>query len=73
MKSSKTSFLRNCISGWNVRALFPLKYNHYFCSKKGCISQYQSHLNVGNEVRAFGGCVLFVTSASHSASCFAGK
>ena len=21
MKSSKTSFLRNCISGWNVRAL----------------------------------------------------
>ena len=21
MKSSKTSFLRNCISGWNVRAI----------------------------------------------------
>ncbi len=54
-------------------ALFPLKYNPYLCNRKGRISQYQSHLNVGNEVRAFGVCVLFVTSASHPASCFAGK
>ena len=29
MKSSKTSFLRNCISGWNVRSLFV-----YLCSSK---------------------------------------
>ena len=42
-------------------ALFPLKYNPYLCNRKGRISQYQSHLNVGNEVKAFGVYVLFST------------
>ena len=54
-------------------ALSLLKYNPYLCGKKGRTSQYQSHLSVGNEVRAFGVYVLFVSLASHSASCFAGK
>ena len=38
MKSSKTSFLRNCISGWNVRCdslakkYFPFRNLLYLCS-----------------------------------------
>ena len=40
MKLSKTSFLRNCISGWNVRipcganAFACLRYSCYLCTKK---------------------------------------
>ena len=36
MKSSKTSFLRNCISGWNVRGktFVALKSNYYLCHCK---------------------------------------
>ena len=30
MKSSKTSFLRNCISGWNVRGFGKL---YYLCTR----------------------------------------
>ena len=34
MKSSKTSFLRNCISGWNVRNT---GYRQKFCSIKSLL------------------------------------
>ena len=40
-------------------ALSSLKHNPYLCGRKGRISQCESHLSVGNEVRAFGVCVLF--------------
>ena len=43
MKSSKTSFLRNCISGWNVRSrrkgnpLVNPKKKYTFASKIACV------------------------------------
>lgn len=51
MKSSKTSFLRNCISGWNVRCLSSPKISCTFAQRNtGCSSVRLECASGGREV-----------------------
>ena len=48
MKSSKTSFLRNCISGWNVRYLWYL-YFSYLCTTFLAQREISAYAMISNE------------------------